>query len=214
MNPRAISLPMDDRFNRLRYSLYAPVYDALTGMFGSYRRAAIETMGVRPAQRVLLVGCGTGLDLDFIPRGASVTGLDVTPGMIVRTERRAVRLGLGGDYVVGDARALPFADGSFDVVILHLILAVAPEPERIAREANRVLVPGGRVSIFDKFLPAGQSPGIGRRVANVATRLLFSEINRTVEPMIAAAGWRILSDQPAGFRGAYRRIVASKPLLP
>lgn len=62
--------------------------------------------------------------------------------------------------MVGDARSLPFAPGSFDVVILHLILAVAPEPERIVAEVDRVLVPGGTVSIFDKFLPAGNPPPV------------------------------------------------------
>ncbi len=205
---------MDDRFNRLRYSLYAPVYDALTGMFGRHRRAAMEAVGLRAGQRVLFVGCGTGLDLDFVPAGVNVTGLDVTPAMLSRAARRARRLGLGGEFVVGDARSLPFADASFDVVILHLILAVAPEPEAIAREANRVLVAGGRVSIFDKFLQAGQRAGVARRIANGAAGLLFSEINRTVEPMIAAAGWTIKSDQPAGFGGAYRRIVAVKPSSP
>lgn len=202
---------MDDRFNRLRYSLYAPIYDALTGMFGRHRRAALEAVGLREGQRVLFVGCGTGLDLDFVPCGVSVTGLDVTPGMLSRAERRARRLGLGGIFLLGDARALPFPDASFDVVILHLILAVAPEPESIAREASRVLMPGGRVSIFDKFLRPDQRAGLVRRLANRGAGLLFSEINRTVEPMIAAAGWTIESDQPAGFRGAYRRIVASKP---
>lgn len=203
---------MDDRFNRLRYSLYAPIYDALTGMFGRHRRSAIEAAGVCAGQRALFVGCGTGLDLDFVPRGVSVTGLDVTPGMLSRAERRARRLGLGGEFVLGDARYLPFADASFDVVILHLILAVAPQPETIAKEASRVLVPGGRVSIFDKFLRAGERAGVMRRMANRAAGLLFSEINRNIEPMVAAAGWTIESDQPAGFRGAYRRIVAAKPL--
>lgn len=203
---------MEDRFNRLRYSLYAPIYDALTGLFGQHRRAAIDAVGGSAGQRMLFVGCGTGLDLDFVQRGVAVTCLDVTPAMLLRAQRRARRLGLRGEFVIGDARTLPFADASFDVVILHLILAVAPEPERFAKEASRVLVPGGRVSIFDKFLQMGQRAGLIRRMANRVAALLFSEINRTVEPMIAVAGWSIESDQPAGFRGAYRRIVAAKPL--
>lgn len=158
----------------------------------------------------MIVGCGTGLDLDSIPQGVLVAGIDLTPGMIARAQARASRLNQQGSFRVGDARELPFGNGSFDVVLLHLILAVAPEPERIVREADRVLVPGGTVSVFDKFLPAGQRPGWGRRIANRVARLVFSELNRTVEPLVATVGWRIQSDQPAGFRGAYRRIVAVK----
>ena len=210
--PPHAEAPDPDRLNRWRYGLYAPVYDWIAGIFSGQRKVAISALRLQAGQRVLLVGCGTGLDLDFIPAGVAVTGLDLTPGMVRGAEERAHRRGLGGVFVVGDARALPFAAGSFDVVILHLILAVAPEPERIVGEVDRVLVPGGTVSIFDKFLPAGQTPGLGRRLANQVAALMFSELNRTVEPLVAGRGWRVRSDEPAGFRGSYRRIIANKPV--
>lgn len=199
-----------DRLNRFRYAFYAPIYDGIAGIFARQRGLAIAALHLRAGQRVLLVGCGTGLDLDFIPTGVTVTGLDLTPGMVARAEKRARRRGMDGVFVVGDARSLPFASGSFDVVILHLILAVAPEPERIIGEADRVLVPGGTVSIFDKFLAAGQEPGWMRRLANRFAAFVFSELNRRVEPLVAAPGWAVLWDEPAGFRGSYRRIIAAK----
>lgn len=199
-----------DRLNRFRYALYAPLYDRLAGIFAGQRCAAITALRLRPGQRVLLVGCGTGLDLDFIPTGVVVAALDLTPGMVRRAEARARRHGLEGSFRVGDARSLPFPDGCFDVVLLHLILAVAPDPERIVGEVDRVLVPGGTVSIFDKFLPAGQTPGMARRLANRIAALAFSELNRTVEPLVSLAGWTVRMDEPAGFRGSYRRIIAVK----
>lgn len=205
-------IPQADRLNRVRYALYAPIYDLVAGIFAGQRKTAISALRLQAGQRVLLVGCGTGLDLDFVPAGVAVTGLDLTPGMVTRAEERARRRGLGGAFVVGDARSLPFSAASFDVVILHLILAVAPEPERIVAEVDRVLVPGGTVSIFDKFLPAGQTPGLARRLANRVAALAFSELNRTVEPLVAGRGWRVRSDEPAGFRGSYRRIIAIKPV--
>ncbi len=202
-----------DRLNRFRYTLYAPIYDWLACIFAGQRGAAIAALRLRPGQRVLLVACGTGLDLEFIPSGVFVSGLDLTPGMVGRAEARARRHGFEGSFLVGDARSLPFPDGCFDVVLLHLILAVAPEPERIVSEVDRVLVPGGTVSIFDKFLPAGQTPGLARRLANRIAALAFSELNRTVEPLVSVAGWTVRLDEPAGFRGSYRRIIAIKSAL-
>jgi len=201
----------NDRFNRWRYSLYAPVYDWLASVFTATRRRAVEQLGLRPGERVLIVGCGTGLDLDFISREVTVAGIDVAPGMLNRARIRAQRLGHAADLRLGDARELPWPDARFDAVILHFILAVAPEPERIARESARVLRPGGRVSILDKFVPAGRRPSLLRRAANVVTHALFSDINRSLEPMLAAAELRIAADTTVGTGGLYRLVRAAKP---
>ena len=202
---------MTDRFNRWRYSLYAPIYDRLASVFTATRRRAVEQLGLRAGERVLIVGCGTGLDLDFIPREVTIVGIDVAPGMLNRARRRARRLGHAADLRRGDARELPWPDASFDAVILHFILAVAPEPERIAWESARVLRPGGRVSILDKFVPAGRRPSLLRRAANLVTRALFSDINRSLEPLLDAAQLRIETDTKVGTGGLYRLVQAAKP---
>lgn len=202
---------MTDRFNRWRYSLYAPIYDRLASVFTATRRRAVEQLGLRAGERVLIVGCGTGLDLDFIPREVTIVGIDVAPGMLNRARRRARRLGHAADLRRGDARELPWPDASFDAVILHFILAVAPEPERIARESARVLRPGGRVSILDKFVPAGRPPSLLRRAVNLVTRAMFSDINRSLEPLLEAAQLRIETDKKVGTGGFYRLVQAAKP---
>jgi phosphatidylethanolamine/phosphatidyl-N-methylethanolamine N-methyltransferase len=202
-----------DRLNRWRYSLYAPIYDRLAAVFTATRRRAVEQLALRPGERVLIVGCGTGLDLEFIPPTTTVSGIDVSPGMLARAQRRAERLGHGADLRVGDARELPWPDAAFDVIVLHFILAVAPEPERIAREAARVLRPGGRVSILDKFVPAARPPSLLRRALNLLTHALFSDINRSLEPMLDGAHLRIMSDVAVGTGGLYRLVRAEKPLL-
>jgi phosphatidylethanolamine/phosphatidyl-N-methylethanolamine N-methyltransferase len=199
-----------DRLNRWRYSLYAPIYDRLAAVFTATRRRAIDQLALQPGERVLIVGCGTGLDLEFIPPTVRVTGIDVSPGMLARAQRRAERLEHRADLRVGDARELPWPDAAFDVIVLHFILAVAPEPERIARESARVLRPGGRVSILDKFVPAGRPPSLLRRALNLLTHALFSDINRSLEPMLAAAELRIVTDVSVGTGGIYRLVRAEK----
>jgi ubiquinone/menaquinone biosynthesis C-methylase UbiE len=84
--------------------------------------------------------------------------------------------GLEIDARVGDAQALDAEDGSFDVVLLHLVLSVVPDPGALVAETARVLAADGQVSIYDKFLPPGSSASLCRRVLNPVARLLFSDL--------------------------------------
>lgn len=176
------------RWNRIRYTLYAPVYDAVVRLLDGERRRAVELAAVQPGERVLIVGAGTGRDLDYLPRGCEVTAIDLTPAMLSRLRRRAARLGRPVDARVMDAQRLDLPDGHFDCVLLHLIVAVIPDPDACVREAARVLKPGGRISIFDKFQPDERPPSVGRRLANVVTSTLFSDITRQLGPILERAG--------------------------
>ena len=103
----------------------------------------------------MLSGIGTGLDLPLLPKLHHYTALDFNAAMLSRARLRATRLldeGMQVEWVLGDSMALPFADAQFDHVVLHLILAVVPQPAQCLNEAARVLKPGGTVIIFDKFL--------------------------------------------------------------
>jgi ubiquinone/menaquinone biosynthesis C-methylase UbiE len=193
-------------WNRLRYTVWAPVYDRLVAAVGfeAARRASIERLRLARDDRVLIVGAGTGLDLDFLPAGVDVTAIDVTPAMLQRLERRAARRGQRVTARVADARRLEFADATFDGVVLHLILAVMPEPERGLREAERVLKPGGRIAVFDKYLVGGEEPSLPRRLANAVARPLFSDLNRRLESWLAATTLRLEIEEPVALGGMYR----------
>ena len=190
-----------NRWNRARYTLYAPFYDLIVRIVGRGRRRAIELLNVQPGERVLIDGCGTGLDLELLPRDCIVTAIDLTPAMVEKTRARAASLGMQIDARVMDAAHLDFADESFDVVILHLILAVVPDPHATAREAARVLRRGGRASVFDKF--AAGRPSIVRRALNVITNLVATDITRSL-PDLLPADLRIVREEGSVMGGVFR----------
>jgi phosphatidylethanolamine/phosphatidyl-N-methylethanolamine N-methyltransferase len=196
-------------WNRLRYTLWAPLYD-FVARFGRQRRRSVALLGLQPGERVLLVGAGTGADLPLIPEGVSVLATDLTPAMLDRARPR-VRPGI--ELRVMDGQALDLASESFDAVILHLILAVIPDPAACLREAARVLKPGGRIAVFDKFLPDGARPRLPRRIANTVTRTLFTDINRRLGDILERSGapLRIEHDEPAMFGGTFRILLLRKP---
>jgi ubiquinone/menaquinone biosynthesis C-methylase UbiE len=200
-------------WNRIRYTLWAPFYDPFVAWVGfeGPRRRSIEHLGLRPGDRVLIAGAGTGQDLPHLPAGVEVTAIDVTQAMLARLKRRASDLRLTVDARVMDARRLEFEDTRFDAIILHLILAVMPEPERGLAEAFRVLKPGGRIAVFDKFLGDEQEPSTGRRLLNLMMKPLCTDMNRRFGPLVRPTGLIVERDEPAAFGGMYRLITLRKP---
>lgn len=180
------------RWNRIRYTLYAPLYDVAARVLSRPRRRAVEQLGLNPGEKVLIAGAGTGLDLDYIPGGVEITAVDITPAMVKRLRRRAQRLGRKVDIRVMNAESLDFEDQSFDAVILHLVLAVLPNPDLCASEAARVLKDDGRISIFDKFLPPERDASLLRRGLNVIIGTLFTDINRRLGPILGRAGLQLV----------------------
>ena len=193
-------------WNRIRYTFWAPVYDAVARAvrFEDARRRSIDRLHLRAGDRVLIAGAGTGLDLEFLPADVHITAIDVTPAMLKRLETRAAATGRRVTAQIMDARQLAFAAGSFDAVIMHLIVAVMPDPVQGLREAARVVKQGGRIAVFDKFLREDERPSVRRRLLNLIARPLFSDMNRRIEPLVAKTSLRIEHDEPAALGGLYR----------
>jgi phosphatidylethanolamine/phosphatidyl-N-methylethanolamine N-methyltransferase len=198
-------------WNRIRYTLWAPVYDLLVSSFTARRRRSVAVASIQAGEHVLIVGAGTGLDLDYLPRQASITAIDITPAMIGRLQKRARRLGLSVEARVMDGQALEFPDATFEVVLLHLILAVIPNPVRCLQEVARVLRPGGRAVIFDKFVSDEAKPAVFLRLLQPAISFLGSEVTRKLGPVVAPTGLRRVHWEPAGLHGLFQIAVFEKP---
>lgn len=195
-----------NRWNRFRYTLYAPGYDLVARIFSMSRSKSIRELGINPGDEVLIVGAGTGLDLDFITEECHITATDITPAMIVQTLKKNIQYKRNLTAEVMDGQHLNFADGTADKIILHLILAVIPDPVACLKECERVLKSGGRITVFDKFVPKGRKISLLRIIFNPITNLLFSNINRHFENIVSKTNLAVESDIPADLNGNFRII--------
>src|SRR6058998_1595139 len=129
----------------------------------SHRRDAdldllITHLQATPRDRVLDVATGTGFTAFALrPHVRSVVGADLTRGMLEEA-RRLTPSGEGFTWVVGDAEALPFVDGTFSIVTCRRAPHHFPHLERSVGEMVRVLAPGGRLGIVDQ-VPPEEAPG-------------------------------------------------------
>ena len=187
------------------YSLIAPFYDVfLEAVTRAPRRKSLTSLLPNVPQDVFINGVGTGLDLPHLPQQHRYVGLDLTPGMLRRSLRR--RDGLHFRAVQGNAERLPFADESFDAAILHLILAVVPDPAYCLAETARVLRPGGSILVFDKFLRQGER-GLWKRAMNPLLRRVATRLDVVFEELLGAVPTlQLISDEPTLAAGWFRLI--------
>jgi len=123
-------------------------YDRFSRFMDRSARDFYERLEVAPGSRLLDVGCGGGqLALIAAREGADVTGVDIAPNLVARAAARARAEGLRARFEEGDAEALRFEDGSFDVVTSLIGAMFAPRPERVASELLRVCAPGGTIAL-------------------------------------------------------------------
>ena len=113
---------------------------------------------------MLDVGCGAGLDLfiaGMLAGGGRVCGIDLTDDMVRRAEENLALAGMRNVEVRKvDADAIPYGDGTFDVVISNGVINLSPCKEILFREVLRVLKPGGRLQFADVVQENDLPPGL------------------------------------------------------
>lgn len=105
----------------------------------------------------LEVAVGTGLNLPLYPEGVTLTGIDLSDGMLAIARGRAERLGHPVTLRRADAHDLPFDADSFDTVVCTLGLCAIPDDGKALREMARVIRPGGRLILLDHIASSSRA---------------------------------------------------------
>jgi len=134
------------------YRRYAAVYDAVFGpVLQPGRKAVVQALGLKPGDRVLEVGVGTGLSLPLYPRDVCITGIDVSREMLEKARLRVSRKRLAHVEALHemDAERMSFADASFDKVVAMYVVSVVERPDRLLAELHRVCRPHGEIFLVN-----------------------------------------------------------------
>jgi ubiquinone/menaquinone biosynthesis C-methylase UbiE len=123
--------------------------------FTGWLEAYLNKLQLIPSSQVLMLGCGTGVEVRKLAARSNFTGkvvgVDISPTLIEAARRFAAEEGVDKnvEFQVGDAQDLEYADDSFDVVIAHTLMSHLENPLAVIKEAARIVRPNCQIAIFD-----------------------------------------------------------------
>jgi len=185
--------------NALEVRAAQPQYQA---MLQSY----LAEIAFPSAARVLEIGCGTGAIARVLavqPNVGAVIGVDPSPYFVEKA--RELSTGAPGlAFAVADGRGLPFADRTFDVVVIHTVLGHVPGPEEVLAEAHRVLREGGSLAVFEvdyatTTVATGDGDPLQACVEAGSARLTDRWLVRRLVFLVQAAGFEVRSLRSHGY---------------
>jgi phosphatidylethanolamine/phosphatidyl-N-methylethanolamine N-methyltransferase len=168
---------MQEASTKKIYDIHSIFYDATFGRLVKRRiERAIGHMNVRETDRVLDLGIGTGVSLNYYSNRGRIVGVDLSAGMLRECRKKIRERGLTHTIVFqADALNLPFADNSFDHVFISHVISVVSDPYKLVQEAQRVAKPGARIVIVNHFQ---------------STNRFIAMVEKWLCPLCTKLGWR------------------------
>lgn len=159
------------------YGGYSSAYDFIfKGFFYPRIKHAVETMHIKPGDKILDVGVGTGLSLPLFPSDCSITGIDLSSAMLNEAKKKVKEYDLKNITLIEmDASNLAFEDDTFDNVIATHVISVVPDPVKVIAEMKRVCKKGGNLVLVNHF------QSLNKYIAK------FDEL---INPITKKVGWR------------------------
>lgn len=176
-----------------KWNASAAFFDLMSGLgpelrWRPHKRALFETMGTG---RILFLAVGTGLDIASFPPGRDIVGIDVSPKMLAKAERRAAAYPGRLELKVMDAQEMDFPDHAFDEAFTSCTFCSVPDPLKGLAELRRVLKPGGRLSMFEHTGSRHLPVKLTLDFMNPFFRPIGPSINRNTVANVIAAGFRL-----------------------
>ncbi len=195
-----------------RIALFYDLLD-LPSEHGRYRR-------IRPqlwagfSGRVLDAGVGTGRNISYYPRGAEVTGIDISPAMLARAEKRRAHHGRDVELLEMDVRETSFADGHFDGIVSTFLFCVLDDAHQLPalKELARICRPGGEIHVLEYAYSANPVRRFLMKViwAPLVHVLYGAAFDRNTEQYVDAAGL-MLVEQRFVFKDIIKLLILRRP---
>jgi phosphatidylethanolamine/phosphatidyl-N-methylethanolamine N-methyltransferase len=168
---------MQEASTRKIYDVHSVFYDATFGRLVRRRiERAIRHMNISDTDRLLDLGIGTGVSLNFYPNRGRIIGVDLSGGMLREARKKIRERNLSHATVFqADALRLPFADDTFDHVFISHVISVVSDPYQLVREAQRVAKSGARIVIVNHFQ---------------STNRFIAMVEKWLCPLCTKLGWR------------------------
>jgi ubiquinone/menaquinone biosynthesis C-methylase UbiE len=185
--------------NLARYERIAPFYDLMDLPFERRRYRALRRLIFQSLDgRLLDAGVGTGRNCPFYPTDAIVSGIDVSPAMLARAQRRCPTVSAAGRLYLMDVTKMDFPAGSFDAAIAIFLFCVLPDNLQLPalRELGRVVKPGGLIRLLDYVRPRGTLRRLSSRIWQPWIAWAYgASFDRHTEQHIPEAGLELIESR-------------------